>query len=377
MKKVELKKRIRPTTLLQELQVCSPALIQSPSCVPMSCFKLDGGMITTYNDELFMTTPLPSGVNITGCFEGKTLMSVLSLLPDKTLELEMENSKLRMRCGKSEVTLLALPIVDFPEPKMKKDTVVKYILDKNQTKAFAEAMQRMLASIASTCLEPDFRGAWVTPGEKHWTAVSSDGWRIGQQILEGKKAPVADGGKGTGDMFFVPLAMVETLSAMMNQSGTEESSLKITPTWVQVKVGDTIIRGRQVKPGEKMDNLADKFKSISEPAGDEKIVGIPDGAESLLRLSLITAEKQGQRKYTNFNVSGGTLEMLAVNSTTGEQVQHSDLLFEGHENRAASFDPELMLKALPFCDRMFFGDKAGVLLGSGYKYAFALRNISQ
>ncbi len=360
--------------LLELLQNCSPALFKGVSdgsslMAAMSCFKFYEGRVSAYNDEIYISSPMPAGLDLSAGVDGKTLLSVLSLLPNSPVNLRVEDEMMKLDCGKTKLKMPTIPIESFLNLEVTEKNKGEFTLAGEQVVAFKTALEKALVCIAPNCIQPDFRGAWIWVTEDKWQVLSSDGWCIGQIDIGGKKIP-SHSKKASVEKFFIPLSLIDALLSFL-KTASGAMKLSVSKSWVHITVDDVIFYGRQVSPSARIDTLPALIEEHTTEVGDG-MVKVPSEMSALLKLAAAVAEEKGQRTFVFFDIEGDVMKLYAGDEAVVGKVEHNELPFESHTERRGGFDPELFVASLRHSKEVGFSSRAGVLAGDDYRCVFAL-----
>lgn len=114
--------RIKREDLLAALEDVQPGLSAREVLEQSSCFAIEDGFVTTYNDEVACTAPIKLGKSFKGAVQAASLLSILRKIPDDEIAVSNGEGELRI-AGKgreSGVTMEAeimLPLAQLERPK--------------------------------------------------------------------------------------------------------------------------------------------------------------------------------------------------------------------------------------------------------------------
>lgn len=115
-------KQIKREELLRKINSVSPGLSAKENVEQSSCFVFLGGLLYTYNEEIFCTTKCDIGFE--GAIESKPLIDILSKLTEDEVKIEQGDGEMIVRGKNKKATItmsaeIKLPIDSVTLPKEK------------------------------------------------------------------------------------------------------------------------------------------------------------------------------------------------------------------------------------------------------------------
>jgi DNA polymerase-3 subunit beta len=235
--KIEKESLLKPLQVIggiierrQPLPILSNVLIQKTG----SSFKF-----TSTDLEIQITTSLsteqtPSNESIT--VAAKKLQEILRVLPDGSkVSVDLQDSRLQIKTGKSRFNLQTLPANDFPQMAEQTQESEKIQVQQGQLKELLGAVQYAMA-------QQDIRyylnGVLLVIDEKYLRAVATDGHRLAYSSMELPK-------KYSKREIILPRKTINELSKLLDDS-KEEITLELAETQVKAILPDVTISSKVI-----------------------------------------------------------------------------------------------------------------------------------
>jgi len=254
---------INKTELLKALETVRPGLANRELIEQSTSFAFIGDKIVTYNDEISISYHV-EGLDITGAVNATELYNLLSKLKKDEIELTVEETELRIKCGRSKAGLtlqseIKLPIDSIGEKGMWKnipDDLLKAIFFAGKT-ASQDSTKPIL-----TCVHVNKEGF----------VEASDSFRISKIMLE-DKLPV--------ETFLIPAISVVKV-AKMNPIKIAEGK-----GWVHFKTNEGVIISCRIFADDNFPDTASFFKIEGTQ------VKLPETTKEILDKAMVFCKHNG------------------------------------------------------------------------------------
>jgi DNA polymerase III sliding clamp (beta) subunit (PCNA family) len=245
--------KINKTGFLHALEIVKPGLASKENNIDQStAFAFIQDRIVTYNDEISVSHPLP-GMELTGVVSSTELYSLLSKLTKEDVDLIVEDSELRIKCGRAKAGLTFQAEVRLPIDDVGRKGKWKPIPED-----LVKAMSFSMGSCSKDSTQPILTCVHVN---KAGFVESTDNFRITRVTLT-EPLPV--------NTFLIP-AHSALMVARMNPTKIAEGD-----GWVHFKTGEgTVISCRTFADDEFPDTnaiLKVKGKKIEFPENINEIL---------------------------------------------------------------------------------------------------------
>jgi len=228
--------------------------------------------------EIQITTHLgtdqaPSDESIT--VGAKKLQEILRVLPDDSkVSLDIQDSKLQLRAGKSKFNLQTLPPEDFPQISDQVKDAEKVQLKQNQFKALLGAVQYAMA-------QQDIRyylnGVLLVIDGKYLKAVATDGHRLAYSSIE-------LGGAYAKREIILPRKTIGELFKLLSDTD-DEIALELGETQVRMAFSDVTISSKVIDG--KFPDYGKVIPSYTNHLSLERLTIL----QALQRVSILSNEK--------------------------------------------------------------------------------------
>jgi DNA polymerase III sliding clamp (beta) subunit (PCNA family) len=279
--------------VLKALQIVSPGLAAREIIEQSTSFVFAGGHLLTYNDEVAVRCPLPGSDDLNGAVKSKELYALVSKLKGETIDLEVEDGKIKIKGGKNSKAWISLD-AEISLPLNELETPKKWLALPDN---FAKAVSLCLFSAGNDMTMPMLTTVNCTAGE----IQSSDRYRLTVAKLGKQKVPAFS------TSVAIPAASAREL---VKHNPTEFCA---TDNWIHFKIdGQAIFSCRQMNG---------QFPDVSAfMAPDKKMTAVPfpDKIQDLIdRARVFSANvDKGEDELINVGLDDNWL-MIAAESKTG------------------------------------------------------------
>ena len=182
-------------------------------------FKIEDKILTLIatNLEIGITTQVRGKVEQEGEFsvDAKLFNDYVSLLPRERVDLELEESNVKINCQKQNTKIKSFPGSDFPLiPKIKKEN--PYIITVKNLKS---AINETAFSVSTSEARPELSGVLIHLNEGKMVLAATDSYRLAE-----KKISLVDGDKNERKII-VPVRTLQEISRILGVF-KEDISLK-------------------------------------------------------------------------------------------------------------------------------------------------------
>jgi DNA polymerase-3 subunit beta len=293
----------------------------------------DAGLtLSSFDYEVSTRTVIAADVEEAGriLVSGRLLADIASRLPGAPVQFSTEGSKISVRCGSANFTLLSMPVEEYPTlPTIAAQSGLL------PAEAFSTAVSQVAVAASRDDVTPVITGVQLEVTENHLSLVATDRYRVAIREVDWDSGDAKSAETVTA---LVPARTLMEIGKTFGHSGTisvaitnsDEREL-IAFSADNKTVTSLLINGifppvRRLFP-DTVDNYA--------------VVNTADLMEAVRRVSLVL-EREAALRFT-FTIDGVQLEAIG-----SEQAQASETI-DGHlngEDTVVSLKPQFLLDGL-------------------------------
>jgi DNA polymerase III subunit beta len=267
---------------------------------------------------------------------GKSFYEILRTLGDKDVQIELGESRLSIKAGRSSFQLATFPAEDYP--KIPDFGAVDYV--GFDAAVFQRMIRSTMLSISADHSRPNLNGVFFTmsAGEAYdLTMVSTDGHRLSKVDVQ---LPKAEGGLDVSGSAIIHRKGLNVMKSMLESSSTEcevgfddrNVIFRVDNATVSIRpIEETFPEYRNVIPKDFPISIALPRKPLEE---------------MIRRVSVLNSP---QVKAIKVRVAPGVLEAVSVNPELGEGRDEMAVGYDGTEV-AAAFNYQFFLETLSVVD---------------------------
>lgn len=261
---------------------------------------------------------------------GRLLADIASRLPNAPVHFSTDGSKISVKCGSANFTLLSMPVEEYPTlPVVSEQTGVL------PAESFSTAVAQVAVAASRDDVTPVITGVQLEVGENNLSLVATDRYRVAIREIEWEASGAASGEPPTA---LVPARTLIEIGKTFNHSGT--ISVAITSTdereLIAFSADNKTVTSLLIKG-----NFPPVRRLFPDTVDNYAVVNTADLMEAVRRVALVL-EREAALRFT-FTIDGLTLEAIG-----SEQAQASEAI-DGHLNGAdvvVSLKPQFLLDGL-------------------------------
>lgn len=292
----------------------------------------DGLTLSSFDYEVSTRATIVADVEEDGrvLVSGRLLADIASRLPNAPVHIGTEGSKIVVRCGSANFTLLSMPVEEYPTlPDVAGESGVL------PAEAFAAAVSQVAVAASRDDVTPVITGVQLEVGENSLSLVATDRYRVAIREIDWESK---DAGAAETATALVPARTLIEVGKTFGHSGTISVSISssderelIAFSADKKTVTSLLIKG----------NFPPVRRLFPESPENYAVANTADLIEAVRRVSLVL-EREAALRFT-FSLDGITLEAIG-----SEQAQASETI-EGHLNGSdtvVSLKPQFLLDGL-------------------------------
>ncbi|APT91585.1 DNA polymerase III subunit beta [Corynebacterium phocae] len=325
-----------------------PTKVTQPVLRAMIINADDQGVeLSGFDYEVSTRVRIPAEIETPGriAVAGKLISDIVSSLPNKPIDLRMENSRLHVACGSSKFELPIVPLDDYPQlPHLPEVT------GKINPQLFVEAVSQVASAAGRDDTLPMLTGVDITIDGTQMQLTATDRFRLAMRTLEWEPTNPDVSAK-----FLVP---AKTLQDNARSLDTHLNNA----VEIAVGSGDSIaaegLFGLHTDSRETTTRLLEAdFPNVTPllPKSHTAIASVEVGPlqEAIRRVALMT-ERNAQ---VQLHFSEGEVVLQASGSDGGNAQESLPCAFAGRDELVIAFNPGYLKEGLAVMhtDRVFFG----------------------
>ena len=298
-----------------------------------------GVTLSTFDYETSAKIDVEATVNDEGesLVSGRLLADICRSLPNKTVQLTADASKMEIVCGSARFTLQALPVADYPTlPSMPEETGTV------DSAMFSEAVSQVVVAAGRDELLPVFTGVRMEIEGDTLSLLATDRYRMAM-----KEIPWNPGSSDVSANALVPARVLSETARSMTSGDEIHLSL------AAADAGEGLIGFEGTGPGgvrhtttRLLDGEFPKVRHIMNMQGAVNVrIATADIIAAVKRVSLVAERNTSLR----MSIEDGSVTLSAA---TGDQAQGTEALeatvehVSENEMTAAGFNPTYLADAL-------------------------------
>ncbi len=307
----------------------------------------DGLELNGFDYEVSTRVKLPAEVENTGriAVAGKLLADIVATLPNKPVDLRVEDSKLLINCGSSRFELPLIPLEDYPQLP-----TLPAVTGRIHPQLFVEAVSQVASAAGRDDTLPMLTGVHIEINGKDMQLTATDRFRLAMRTLEWE--PAAEG---------VEAKLLVPAKTLQDNARSLDTHLN-TPVEIAVGTGDDLgaegLFGLHTKERETTTRMLDaEFPNVAPllPKTHTAVASIEVAPllEAIRRVSLLT-ERNAQ---VRMHFSEGQVVLQAGGGDGGEAEETLPCAFVGRDELIIAFNPGYLKDGLNVMhtDRVVFG----------------------
>lgn len=291
----------------------------------------NGLQLSSFDYEVSAQTEIAAEVEEPGrvLVSGRLLAEIASKLPNAPVRFSTEESKIVVRAGSANFTLLSMPVEEYPSiPQVSADAGLV------PAEEFAEAVAQVGVAASRDDVTPVITGVQLEVGNNTLGLVATDRYRVAVREIDW------DNGSTSGEPVtaLVPARTLTEIGKTFGHSGTVSISITnrddrelIAFTADRKTVTSLLIKG----------NFPPVRRLFPEQVDNYAVINTAELIEATRRVALVL-EREAALRYT-FTADGLTLE--AIGSEQAQASESIDALLTGQET-VVSLKPQFLLDGL-------------------------------
>ncbi|MCU1575366.1 MAG: polymerase subunit beta [Microbacteriaceae bacterium] len=290
-----------------------------------------GLVLSSFDYEVSAQTEIAADIEEPGkvLVSGRLLAEIASKLPNAPVQFSTEETKVVVRCGSANFTLLSMPVEEYPSiPQISGQSGVV------PAEEFATAVAQVGVAASRDDVTPVITGVQLEVSDNKLGLVATDRYRVAVREIDW------DGGDSSSDPVtaLVPARTLQEIGKVLGHSGTIAVSIMnkddrelIAFTANKRTVTSLLIKG----------NFPPVRRLFPETVNNYAVINTNDLIEATRRVSLVL-EREAALRFT-FTIDGLTLE--AIGSEQAQASESIDALLTG-EDTVVSLKPQFLLDGL-------------------------------
>lgn len=291
----------------------------------------DGLQLSSFDYEVSAQTQIAAEVEEPGrvLVSGRLLAEIASKLPNAPVQFSTEESKIVVRAGSANFTLLSMPVEEYPSiPQVSAESGLV------PAEEFAEAVAQVGVAASRDDVTPVITGVQLEVGDNTLGLVATDRYRVAVREIDW------DNGTTSGESVtaLVPARTLTEIGKTFGHSGNVSIAITnrddrelIAFTADKKTVTSLLIKG----------NFPPVRRLFPEQVDNYAVINTAELIEATRRVALVL-EREAALRYT-FTADGLTLE--AIGSEQAQASESIDALLTGQET-VVSLKPQFLLDGL-------------------------------
>ncbi len=292
----------------------------------------DGITLSSFDYEVSTQTTITASVeeNGTTLVSGRLLADIASRLPNAPVNVSTDGSKVNVKCGSANFTLLSMPVEEYPTLPVIGESTGLMAAD-----AFSAAVSQVAVAASRDDVTPVITGVQLEVTENSLSLVATDRYRVAIREVDWEASGSSASESVTA---LVPARTLMEVGKTFGHSGTISVSITnsddrelIAFSADKKTVTSLLIKG----------NFPPVRRLFPDTADNYAVVNTAELIEAVRRVSLVL-EREAALRFT-FTIDGVTLEAIG-----SEQAQASETI-DGHlngEDTVVSLKPQFLLDGL-------------------------------
>ncbi|MEY9952123.1 DNA polymerase III subunit beta [Leifsonia sp. EB34] len=290
-----------------------------------------GLQLSSFDYEVSAQTEIAAEVEEPGrvLVSGRLLAEIAAKLPNAPVQFSTEESKIVVRAGSANFTLLSMPVEEYPSiPQVGGEAGLV------PAEEFAEAVAQVGVAASRDDVTPVITGVQLEVGNNTLGLVATDRYRVAVREIDWDNGTTS----GEAHTALVPARTLTEIGKTFGHSGTVSISITnrddrelIAFTADKKTVTSLLIKG----------NFPPVRRLFPEQVDNYAVMNTAELIEATRRVSLVL-EREAALRYT-FTADGLTLE--AIGSEQAQASESIDALLTGQET-VVSLKPQFLLDGL-------------------------------
>lgn len=290
-----------------------------------------GLTLSSFDYEVSAQTEISAEVEETGTVlvSGRLLAEIASKLPNAPVQFSTEDSRIVVRCGSANFTLLSMPVEEYPSiPHVEGESGLV------PADEFSTAVAQVCVAASRDDVTPVITGVQLEVGENKLGLVATDRYRVAVREVEWDSGA----GSPTTTTALVPARTLQEIGKTLGHSGTISISITskddrelIAFTANKKTVTSLLIKG----------NFPPVRRLFPDVVDNYAVINTADLIEATRRVSLVL-EREAALRFS-FSIDGLTLE--AIGSEQAQASETIDALLTGQDT-VVSLKPQFLLDGL-------------------------------
>ncbi|MGO4595838.1 DNA polymerase III subunit beta [Leifsonia sp. 2TAF2] len=291
----------------------------------------NGLQLSSFDYEVSAQTEIAAEVEEPGrvLVSGRLLAEIASKLPNAPVQFSTEESKIVVRAGSANFTLLSMPVEEYPSiPQVGGDAGLV------PAEEFAQAVAQVGVAASRDDVTPVITGVQLEVGDNRLGLVATDRYRVAVREIDWDNGTTA----GESVTALVPARTLTEIGKTFGHSGNVSISITnrddrelIAFTADKKTVTSLLIKG----------NFPPVRRLFPEQVDNYAVINTAELIEATRRVALVL-EREAALRYT-FTADGLTLE--AIGSEQAQASESIDALLTGQET-VVSLKPQFLLDGL-------------------------------
>lgn len=293
----------------------------------------DAGLtLSSFDYEVSTQATIAADVEAGGriLVSGRLLADIASRLPNAPVHCETDGSKVIVKCGSANFTLLSMPVEEYP--------TLPEVAEKSgmlPAEAFSTAVSQVAVAASRDDVTPVITGVQLEVGENSLSLVATDRYRVAIREIDWEGAGAKPADPVTA---LVPARTLTEIGKTFGHSGTIAVSITSTDEreLIAFSADNKTVTSLLIKG-----NFPPVRRLFPESVDNYAVMNTADLMEAVRRVALVL-EREAALRFT-FTIDGVTLEAIG-----SEQAQASETI-DGHLNGAdtvVSLKPQFLLDGL-------------------------------
>ncbi|WP_295126407.1 DNA polymerase III subunit beta [uncultured Leifsonia sp.] len=292
----------------------------------------DSGLqLSSFDYEVSAQTEIAAEVEEPGrvLVSGRLLAEIAAKLPNAPVQFSTEESKIVVRAGSANFTLLSMPVEEYPSiPQVSAEAGLV------PAEEFAEAVAQVGVAASRDDVTPVITGVQLEVGDNTLGLVATDRYRVAVREIDWDNGTTS----GETQTALVPARTLTEIGKTFGHSGTVSIAITnrddrelIAFTADKKTVTSLLIKG----------NFPPVRRLFPEQVDNYAVINTAELIEATRRVALVL-EREAALRYT-FTADGLTLE--AIGSEQAQASESIDALLTGQET-VVSLKPQFLLDGL-------------------------------
>jgi DNA polymerase III subunit beta len=292
----------------------------------------EGLTLSSFDYEVSARATIAADVEEEGkvLVSGRLLADIASRLPNAPVHIATEGSKIVVKCGSANFTLLSMPVEEYPTlPEVSGETGIL------PAEAFANAVSQVAVAASRDDVTPVITGVQLEVSENSLSLVATDRYRVAIREIDWESKDAKNAETVTA---LVPARTLIEVGKTFGHSGTISVSINSTDEreLIAFSADNKTVTSLLIKG-----NFPPVRRLFPDSPDNYAVANTAELMEAVRRVALVL-EREAALRFT-FSLDGVTLEAIG-----SEQAQASETI-DGHLNGSdtvVSLKPQFLLDGL-------------------------------